>query len=90
MESKGIRILAVKDIQWDTDGEPVDLPSEVYITERYIAKTGEVEHGASEEEVFDMVADWLSDAYGWCVFGFSCEYSEIQPRDLAKLDNVLN
>ena len=39
-------------IEWDTDGEEVDLPSEV-----------EIPKDVSEEDM----ADYLSDKYGWCV-----------------------
>ena len=42
-------------IKWDTDNEVVDLPTEVEIPEGY-----------SEDDI----ADYLSDEYGWCVFGF--------------------
>lgn len=49
------------DIQWDTDGEEVDLPSEV---------TLEVD---ADLDVAQEGADVLSDKYGWCVFGFQFE-----------------
>ena len=45
-------------IQWDTDDQVVDLPTEVEIPESY-----------SEEEV----ADYLSDKYGYCVFNFEID-----------------
>lgn len=44
----------VKGIEWDTDGEDVDLPSDVTI---------EVEDGLSDDDVVDRV----SDKYGWCI-----------------------
>ena len=48
-------------IKWDTDNEMIDLPAEVEIPEEY-----------SEDEV----ADYLSDEYGFCVFGFDIDGDE--------------
>lgn len=48
--------MKVTDIIWETDGEVVDLPSEV-----------EVADGMDDDEI----ADYLSDTYGWLVNGFS-------------------
>jgi hypothetical protein len=48
--------MKVTNIKWETDGEVVDLPTEV-----------EVEDGMSDDEI----ADFLSDEYGWLVNGFS-------------------
>jgi hypothetical protein len=46
----------VYDIIWETDGEPVELPTEVEIPE-------------SVDD--DFIADYLSDTYGWLVESFS-------------------
>lgn len=48
--------MKVTDIIWETDGEEVDLPTEV-----------EVEDGMDD----DAIADYLSDTYGWLVIAFS-------------------
>mgnify|MGYP006886080720 CR=1 FL=1 len=48
-------------IHWDTDGEEVDLPTEV---------TMNVE---DDLDVELQGADVLSDEYGWCIFGFNYE-----------------
>ena len=48
-------------IQWDTDNEMIDLPTEVEIPEGY-----------SEDEV----VDYLSDEYGFCVFSFDIDDDE--------------
>ena len=48
--------MKVTNIKWETDGEVVDLPTEV-----------EVDDKMSDDEV----ADYLSDEYGWLVNGFS-------------------
>ena len=48
--------MLVSNIEWETDGEIVSLPTEV-----------EVDDNMSDDEV----ADYLSDTYGWLVNGFS-------------------
>jgi hypothetical protein len=48
-------------IQWDTDGEEVNLPERV-----------EIPFNVSDDEIADM----LSDEYGFCVFGFDIEQVE--------------
>ena len=54
----GNQVMAVA-IDWDTDGEDVDLPENVSIT---------IPEGFDEG---DSVADLLSDEYGYCIFSFS-------------------
>ena len=48
--------MKVNDIKWETDGEVVDLPTEV-----------EVDDDLDEDEI----ADYLSDEYGWLVESFA-------------------
>lgn len=48
--------MQVTNIKWETDGEDVDLPTEV-----------EVPDNMEDDEI----ADFLSDTYGWLVEGFS-------------------
>ena len=48
--------MQITDIDWDTDGEDVDLPSTVMVP-------------SDLEE--DEIADYLSDNYGWLVLGFT-------------------
>jgi hypothetical protein len=50
-------------IQWDTDGEEVNLPERV-----------EIPFNVSDDEIADM----LSDEYGFCVFGFNIEQVEVE------------
>ena len=55
-------------IEQDTDGEIVDLPTEVIIenpTEEMYDAVGGFD---------DVLADYLSDEYGFCVFGFRADY----------------
>ena len=48
--------MLVTDIVWDTDGENVELPTEV-----------EIPNDIEEDEI----ADYLSDEYGWCIESFN-------------------
>lgn len=48
--------MQVTNIKWVTDGEDVDIPTEV-----------EVPDNMEDDEI----ADFLSDTYGWLVEGFS-------------------
>jgi hypothetical protein len=52
------------DIDWDTDGYAVDLPSET---------TLEVD---DDLELSTQGADVLSDKYGWCVNSFNFDATE--------------
>jgi hypothetical protein len=60
----------VFDIQWDTDGEDVDLPSEVELS----FEDGELlDSDGSSIDVEELIADKLSDEYGWTVSSFDYE-----------------
>ena len=48
--------MKVSNIKWETDGEVVDLPTEV-----------EIDDNIDE----DAIADYLSDTYGWLVDSFA-------------------
>lgn len=47
-------------INWDTDGQEVDLPKEVILED-------------GDRDISIEGADELSDKYGWCVEGFDFE-----------------
>lgn len=51
--------IRIFNIQWETDGEKVDLPTEI-----------ESEVEAIDE---DAISEWLSDTYGWHHNGFEFE-----------------
>ena len=51
----GLVEVEISDIEWDTDGEDVELPRSVRLMMNY------------SENVEDTLADRLSDEYGWCV-----------------------
>lgn len=53
----------VTGIEWDTDGEDVDLPTELTVDAEA--------HGIKDPDT--ELADWLSDRYGWAVVALSHE-----------------
>jgi hypothetical protein len=56
----------ISDIKWDTDGEEVNLlPTELTltITEDY----------EDEDELADVLSDWLSSTFGFCHDGFALD-----------------
>jgi len=59
----------ITDIDWDTDGEEVDLPA-VVVVEKDIGR---------DDVVDDILADYLSDTYGFCTYGFS--FDEVEEPD---------
>lgn len=60
----------VYDIKWETDGEDVDLPSEMSL---------EVEDGLDSEEVEEIISDWLSDETGFLHDGYRYEETDLSP-----------
>ena len=62
--------MKVWDIQWDVDyPEDLDnLPEEVLVPEDVYLGT------ETKDEAIDIVSDWLSDEYGFCHYGFACEF----------------
>ena len=62
--SETVRV-RVFDIQYDTDGQVVDLPTELIFDD------------VERSDVYDL-ADRISDKTGFCVFGYSCEIPDEQ------------
>lgn len=60
-------IFKVWNIDWDTDGVDVELPSELEVV------VPEDSYNCDKEE--DYISYWLSDKYGFCHNGFM--YKEI-------------
>jgi|TARA_Y100000310_G_scaffold103387_1_gene101744 hypothetical protein len=63
IRKKELLHLRIYDIDWDTDGVEVDLPTDLEVEWDY----GLFKNGWDEDEV----VDWLTDEFGWCVNGFS-------------------
>ena len=56
----------VTDIQWDTDGEDLDLPTELTVdipNEDFV--------NMDEEEIDEFISDEISNITGFCHFGYS-------------------
>ena len=58
--------MKVTNIDWETDGYEVNLPTEV-----------EVDDNMSDDEI----ADYLSDTYGYLVNGFALPFDEEKDED---------
>ena len=64
----------IKDIQWDTDGEDIDdLPDAYYIPFSELMDEDEALGDIDVNDLKDRIADYLSDKFGWCIFGFVVE-----------------
>lgn len=50
-------------IEWDTDGEDIDLPSEIEIPE-------DIARDYDEDTDDDTISDYLSDVTGFCHYGY--------------------
>ena len=57
----------VKNIQWDTDGEDVDLPNELEII------LPDDEELNSPEEIEEYISNEITNETGFCHFGFATE-----------------
>ena len=58
---KTIRGMKAIDIIWETDGEEIDLPTEVDLP------------SSIESDDEDAITDYLSDEYGWLVISYEIE-----------------
>jgi hypothetical protein len=58
-----MKVTRVYDITWETDGEEIDLPTEV-----------ELPRDFGDDD--DAIADFLSDEYGWLVISYERESVE--------------
>lgn len=59
-------------IQWDTDGEEVDLPDSM-----------EIPKSIWEEGDIEDISDWISDETGFCHDGFSLYLSDTLGNDIS-------
>lgn len=57
----------VTDIEWDTDGEDVDLPNELEII------LPDDEELNSPEEIEEYISNEITNETGFCAFGFATE-----------------
>ena len=60
-------VIKICEIDWETDGEEVDLPNNVTIDIEEL-DAFELE---SEEQINEAICDHLSDTYGYLVSGYT-------------------
>lgn len=83
-------IVEISEIDWDTDGEAIDLPKELTVSEDTLISKGYISDGNEREEVLDRlsdeyekeeildrVLDYLSDEYGFLICSFSAEVKKM-------------
>lgn len=59
----------IKNIQYDTDGELVDLPETFEVDANVVYEKGQVDPD-DEQGIEDFLSDYISDQTGFCHFGF--------------------
>ena len=65
-------LIHIRNIEWDTDGEEVEsLPISVDIPVFEILDSNESLEDLSEDDLEERLANFLSDEFGFLVFGFS-------------------
>lgn len=64
MKNNSLRTFIVTDIDWDIDGEDIELPEEITIA---IPEDEELE----EDEIQEYLSDKVSDVTGFLHFGFT-------------------
>lgn len=76
---------AASRIDWDAD-YPEQLPQTVGIPRDYLIAERGLAPDGSDETALDMIADVLSDAYGWCVKRFDCSVETFRDGDELKTE----
>ena len=66
IEEAQIIVVRAYDIEWDTDGEDIEIPTEVELEV-------DISDMEDEEELADYISDHISDETGWCHNGCSWE-----------------
>ena len=68
MKNNSIRVFTVSNIDWDTDGEEIDLPDEMTVN---VKEDEQLE----DDEIEQYISDKITDETGFCHFGFN--YKEV-------------
>lgn len=70
MRTKPKDVIVATDIDWDTDGEDVDLPKTVIIPIDDILY-GDSRCAVTDDDLSERAGNYLSEKFGFCHFGFS-------------------
>lgn len=82
--------IIVDNIEWDTEGEYVDnLPDKLYVPYDELLYREESLSDVDVEELKDRIADYLSNEYGYLVFGFDTPANDTVNLDESKLDEAV-
>ena len=81
--------IIVDNIEWDTEGEYVDnLPDKLYVPYDELLYREESLSDVDVEELKDRIADYLSNEYGYLVFGFDTPANDTVNLDESKLNET--
>lgn len=56
--------IVISNIEWNTDGEDIDLPTEITVNFKEIL---------NKEDIPELIAEYLSSNYDFCVINFTYE-----------------
>ena len=71
-----MKTITITDIQWDTDDDDEilqTLPTETIIDSPTEEMLQEIE---DEDPYMESINDYLSDTYGFCMFGYNIEIND--------------
>ncbi len=69
-KSQKVKVYHLYNINYDTDGEEVDLPLEALVMI------------SANEDISDIGADLISDKTGFCVLGFNFKETQDYPKEM--------
>jgi hypothetical protein len=72
-------ILKISNIQYDTDGEDIDLPETLKMT---------LPSNLSDSEYNELASDYISDTTGWCHTGFSLSVDDTRQQIIDHANEV--
>lgn len=58
--------ITIRNIEWDTDDEDVDLPKKVEVSVKELG----IDEDTNEDEIVDIISDYLSNEYEWLPISF--------------------
>lgn len=59
-------MIKIYNIVWDTDGENLDLPTEMEIPNAFF--------NCDEDDVIEYISDYITEEIGFCHLGFEFEF----------------
>ncbi len=71
------KLYVAANVRWDCDKKTAQyLPTEVVFREKDLLRDGRIEEHDTEDDVFELISDLISDKIGYCHYGFTPEVRE--------------